>query len=99
MVAMSQILQDNDSHDTLTSTQAQGLRLKQRRKALGMSAESLAIKMGEYGSPVSRGAIANWECGKNGIASAKLPILAQVLGVSESYCCGAMMPSCQWVRR
>lgn len=85
MVAMSQILQDNDSHDTLTSTQAQGLRLKQRRKALGMSAESLAIKMGEYGSPVSRGAIANWECGKNGIASAKLPILAQVLGVSESY--------------
>lgn len=79
---MSQILQDNDIP---TTAQAQGIRLKQRRKALGLSAESLAAKLGELGAPVSRGAIANWECGKNGIASAKLPILAQVLGVSESY--------------
>lgn len=81
-MTMSQILQDSD---TLTTAQAQGLRLKQRRKALGLSAESLAIKLGELGVPVSRGAIANWECGKNGIASGKLPMLAQALGVSESY--------------
>lgn len=64
---------------------AQGERLKQSRKALGLSAQELANRMTLAGATVSRGAIANWECGKNGIVSSKLPILAQVLGVSESY--------------
>lgn len=72
----------NDPQNTITE---QGLRLKSRRKALGLSAEALATKMSELGAPVSRGAIANWECGKNGIVMSKLPILAAALGVSESY--------------
>nr|WP_181878749.1 helix-turn-helix domain-containing protein [Moraxella catarrhalis] len=72
----------NDPQNTIIE---QGLRLKLRRKALGLSAEALASKMSELGVPVSRGAIANWECGKNGIVMSKLPILAAALGVSESY--------------
>ena len=51
----------NDPQNTIIK---QGLRLKLRRKALGLSAEALASKMSELGVPVSRGAIANWECGK-----------------------------------
>lgn len=64
---------------------AQGLRLKQCRKALGLSAQALSDRLSQAGASVSRGAIANWECGKNGIASSKLPVLAQILGVSEGY--------------
>ena len=44
----------NDPQNTITK---QGLRLKLRRKALGLSAEALASKMSELGVPVSRGAI------------------------------------------
>lgn len=65
-----------------TQLQAQGRRLQALRKAVGLSAESLAAKMGEAGTAVSRGAIANWECGKNGIPSSKMLALAQILGVS-----------------
>ncbi len=68
-----------------TSMQAQGERLKQMRKKLGLSADALAKRLNEEGASVSRGAIANWECGKNGIVSSKLPILAKVLGTTESY--------------
>lgn len=63
----------------------QGKRLKQLRKQLGISANRLAHQLNEQGASVSRGAIANWECGKNGIASNKLPILAAVLNTTESY--------------
>ncbi len=69
----------------MNSMQAQGERLRQMRKKLGLSADALAKKLSEEGASVSRGAIANWECGKNGIVSNKLPILAKVLGTTESY--------------
>lgn len=68
-----------------TSIKMQGNRLKQLRKQLGLSAITLAQKLAEQGVVVSRGAIANWECGKNGIGSSKLPVLAKVLNTSESY--------------
>ncbi len=58
----------------MNSMQAQGERLRQIRKKLGLSADALAKKLNEEGASVSRGAIANWECGKNGIVSNKLPI-------------------------
>lgn len=63
----------------------QGERLKQLRKYLGLSAQALADKLNAHGASVSRGAIANWECDKNGITSSKLPIVAQVLGTTENY--------------
>ncbi|WFF39381.1 aminotransferase class I/II-fold pyridoxal phosphate-dependent enzyme [Moraxella nasibovis] len=75
------------THSANTSDQQkmQGIRLKQLRKSLGLSAQKLAQKLSEQGAQVSRGAIANWECGKNGIASNKLSILASVLNTTESY--------------
>ncbi|MDO4427788.1 MAG: aminotransferase class I/II-fold pyridoxal phosphate-dependent enzyme [Moraxella sp.] len=63
----------------------QGRRLKACRKKKGLSAETLSQLLAKAGVPVSRGAIANWECGKNGIVASKLPILAQILGVSPNY--------------
>lgn len=63
----------------------QGERLKQLRKSLGLSAQALADELNAHGASVSRGAIANWECGKNGITSSKLPTVARVLGTTESY--------------
>lgn len=63
----------------------QGERLKQLRKSLGLSAQALADLLNAHGASVSRGAIANWECDKNGITSSKLPIVAQVLGTTENY--------------
>ncbi|OAV13354.1 Aspartate aminotransferase [Moraxella catarrhalis] len=89
MILWHKIINYNTGYITMNDPQntiiEQGLRLKSRRKALGLSAEALASKMSELGVPVSRGAIANWECGKNGIVMSKLPILAAALGVSESY--------------
>lgn len=70
---------------TDTIHQTAGARLKWRRKQLGLSAEQLAKQMTAAGVPVSRGAIANWECDKNGIVSSKLPKLAELLKCSESY--------------
>lgn len=64
---------------------AQGQRLRKLRKLRGWSAEMLANQITQAGMRVSRGAIANWECGKNGITSNKLSTLAKVLGVTESY--------------
>ncbi|WP_084349553.1 aminotransferase class I/II-fold pyridoxal phosphate-dependent enzyme [Moraxella oblonga] len=63
----------------------QGERLKSLRKAKGLSAQALADLLNAHGASVSRGAIANWECGKNGINSNKLPAVAFVLGTTESY--------------
>ncbi|MDO4441192.1 MAG: aminotransferase class I/II-fold pyridoxal phosphate-dependent enzyme [Moraxella sp.] len=63
----------------------QGERLKRLRKQMGLSAQKLAHKLSERGTQVSRGAIANWECGKNGIASSKLAALADILNTTESY--------------
>ena len=73
------------SIDDPTSLSAQGMRLRARRKALGLSASDLATRLGDMGVPVSRGAIANWECGKNGIVMSKLPALVAVLECSQSY--------------
>lgn len=73
-----------DTHPPNTPT-TQGERLKQLRKSLGLSAQALADKLNVHGASVSRGAIANWECDKNGITSSKLPIVAQVLGTTENY--------------
>lgn len=74
----------NDTHPPNTPT-TQGERLKQLRKSLGLSAQALADKLNAHGASVSRGAIANWECDKNGITSSKIPIVAQVLGTTENY--------------
>ncbi|MFA9485605.1 MULTISPECIES: aminotransferase class I/II-fold pyridoxal phosphate-dependent enzyme [unclassified Moraxella] len=63
----------------------QGERLKRLRKQMGLSAQQLAHRLSESGTPVSRGAIANWECGKNGIASSKLASLASILNTTESF--------------
>lgn len=71
------------------TTMTQGERLKQRRQALGLSAEKLAKLMANAGVPVSRGAIANWECNKNGIVATKLPTLAKILQCSEAYLLGS----------
>lgn len=68
-----------------TSIKMQGIRLKQLRKALKLSAHALSEKLAEQGVYVSRGAIANWECGKNGIQSHRLPALAKILGTTENY--------------
>ncbi|MDO5651014.1 MAG: aminotransferase class I/II-fold pyridoxal phosphate-dependent enzyme [Moraxella sp.] len=74
-----------NTHSPNQSPESQGVRLQARRKALGLSAEKLAQLLSAKGAKVSRGAIANWECGKNGILSNKLPILANILGCSERY--------------
>ncbi len=63
----------------------QAQRLIQLRKAKGLTTEELAKQMTQAGAKVSRGAISNWERGINGIVSSKLPILAKILGCSESY--------------
>ena len=65
--------------------QMQGQRLKRLRKSLGLSAQILADKLSQEGAKVSRAAITNWEGGKNGIVSSKLPILAKILNTTESY--------------
>lgn len=72
-------------NNTKQTAKSQGIRLKNRRKQLGLSASALADKMAALGTPVSRGAIANWECGKNGIVISKLPALAAALQIDESY--------------
>lgn len=69
----------------LSTIKMQGIRLKQLRKQLNLSAHALSEKLAEQGVFVSRGAIANWECGKNGIHSNRLPALAKILGTTESY--------------
>ena len=71
--------------DKQTAIKMQGIRLKQLRKQLGLSTYALTQRLSAHGVHVSRGAIANWECGKNGISSSKLPIVAQVLGTTEGY--------------
>lgn len=63
----------------------QAQRLIQLRKAKGLTTEQLAKQMTQAGAKVSRGAVSNWERGTNGIVSSKLPILAKILGCSESY--------------
>ncbi len=72
---------------------SQGMRLKLSRKKAGLSAAQLAQAMTEAGVPVSRGAIANWECDKNGIVAAKIPTLAKILGCSESYLLSGYNPN------
>ncbi len=63
----------------------QGKRLGELRRKHGMTAEQLAEQMTKAGAKVRRGAISNWERGVNGIVSSKLPVLAQILGVTEGY--------------
>ena len=63
----------------------QAERLTQLRKAQGLTTAQLAEKMTQAGAKVSRTAISNWENGKNGIVSSKVPILAKILDCSESY--------------
>lgn len=62
----------------------QGGNLARLRKAKGLSAQDLADAMTQAGAKVSRGAISNWERGKNGIVMSKLPILAKILECSEA---------------
>ena len=64
---------------------SQAERLTQLRKAQGLTTAQLAEKMTQAGAKVSRTAISNWENGKNGIVSSKVPILAKILDCSESY--------------
>ena len=62
-----------------------GQRLTQLRKSKGLTTAELADLMTQAGAKVSRAAISNWERGSNGIVSNKLPVLASLLGCSESY--------------
>lgn len=62
-----------------------GERLAQLRKAKGLTTQQLAEQMTAAGAKVSRAAISNWERGNNGIVSSKLPVLARLLGCSESF--------------
>ncbi len=64
---------------------AQARRLKELRKAKGLTAEQLAKKMTQAGAKVSRGAISNWERGTNGIVASKLPTLTKILDCSLDY--------------
>ncbi len=64
---------------------AQGQRLFELRKAKGLTTAQLAEQMTQAGAKISRAGISNWERGLNGIVSSKLPILAKLLGCSESY--------------
>lgn len=66
---------DTDKHAT-----TQGKQLKHYRKLNRLTTQQLSDKLAKVGLSVSRGAIANWECNKNGIGKEKLPILAKVLG-------------------
>ena len=70
------------SNDKLLSA---GQRLTQLRKRKGLTTAQLADLMTQAGAKVSRAAISNWERGTNGIVSNKLPVLANLLGCSESY--------------
>lgn len=70
---------------TIPEPLTQGQRLSQLRKARGLTTAALAEQMTAQGAKVSRAAISNWERGNNGIVSSKLPVLARLLGCSESY--------------
>lgn len=72
---------------------AQGQRLSQLRKTKGLTTEQLAEQMTDAGAKVSRAAISNWERGTNGIVSSKLPVLARLLGCSESYLLSGDQPA------
>lgn len=63
----------------------QGQRLAELRKAKGLTTSQLAEQMTQAGAKISRAGISNWERGLNGIVSSKLPVLARLLGCSESY--------------
>lgn len=67
------------------STLSQGQRLAKLRKAKNLTTQELADQMTKAGAKVSRAGISNWERGTNGIVSSKLPVLARLLGCSESY--------------
>lgn len=77
------LMTNSTNNQQPNTTQAQ--RLTELRKAKGLTTEQLAEQMTNAGAKVSRGAISNWERGTNGIVSSKLPILAKILGCSESY--------------
>lgn len=82
MNATNQTRPNHKSFDGASYASTQGARLKAYRKALNMTTSVLSQKLSEQGVQVSRGAIANWECGKNGISKDKLPVLADILGCS-----------------
>lgn len=85
--------QSNRAELNQQHSQQQAQRLTELRKVRGLTTEQLAEQMTAAGAKVSRGAISNWERGTNGIVSSKLPVLAKILGCSESYLLSGTPPT------
>lgn len=66
-----------------------GKKIKEARKSLGLSQESLAAKLQTYGINIDRTSIGRIETGTRFVADFELKILAEVLGVSVNWLLGA----------
>lgn len=82
---MTTIIFENSLNDHNADKLSQGKRLTTLRKAKGLTTAELARLMTEAGAKSAVQGISNWENGKNGIVSSKLPVLATILDCSESY--------------
>ncbi len=66
--------------DSAPSTEGAAIRIREARRALGLTQDELARRVG-----VSRSAIAQWETDRTGQVRANLARVASVLGVSIGY--------------
>jgi transcriptional regulator with XRE-family HTH domain len=66
--------------DAASETEGVAIRIREARRALGLTQDELARRVG-----VSRSAIAQWETDRTGQVRANLARVAAVLGVSSGY--------------